>query len=537
MIHRAADDAPASPRQDGSDQAGDHTPATLFDHVLRQAQQRPDAIALRGAGTSVSYLELAERSQALASRLLEAGIGRGDVIALQLPNTRQFVTALLASAAIGATAQMVHMPYRESELAFLLAHSGARAFIGLTQFRGESPTVTVTRLMQAQPSRLPALRLVLAADAPEFEPDEAPKALPAQLASPTRIAASERFVLLYTSGTTADPKGVPIEHHRFMNNALASIAPLQMTADDVLLSAAPFTHLYGLFVLELALLSGASLSLLPAFTPPDMVTATVRDRVTAIFGGPAHFKPLLDQQAMQTKDFGHLRFVCLSGTAVPPALAREVESHLNGGVVIQLWGMSELQAGSYGRPDDPPGIRLETAGRPSPGTELRIVNESGKELARGADGRLEVRGPSVFAGYLNNDAATRSAFSDGWFDTGDTARLTSDGALVITGRVKELINRGGVKFNPIDVEALLDRVPGVERCVLVPMPDPVLGERACAFVKKSGQGDVTLAALTAALAAAGVAKFKWPERLEFIDDMPLTPTQKVMRARLAERLR
>jgi cyclohexanecarboxylate-CoA ligase len=144
-----------------------------------------------------------------------------------------------------------------------------------------------------------------------------------------------------------------------------------------------------------------------------------------------------------------------------------------------------------------------------------------------------VRGPSLFDGYLNNPAASAAAFCDGWFDTGDTARLTADAALVITGRVKELINRGGIKFNPTDVELLLDQVAGVERCVLVPMPDPVMGERACAFVKLNGQGEVNLEVLTAALACAGLAKFKWPERLIFVDDLPLTPTQKVMRAKLA----
>jgi acyl-CoA synthetase (AMP-forming)/AMP-acid ligase II len=145
-----------------------------------------------------------------------------------------------------------------------------------------------------------------------------------------------------------------------------------------------------------------------------------------------------------------------------------------------------------------------------------------------------VRGASVFDGYLDNPAASAEAFRAGWFDTGDTALLRTDGALVLTGRVKELIDRGGVKFNPVDVETLLDTVPGVGRCVLAPMPDPVLGERACAFVVRDGSAEVTLASLTAALQAAGVAKLKWPERLEFVDELPVTPTQKVRRALLTE---
>ncbi|HMS80275.1 MAG TPA: AMP-binding protein, partial [Burkholderiaceae bacterium] len=177
------------------------------------------------------------------------------------------------------------------------------------------------------------------------------------------------------------------------------------------------------------------------------------------------------------------------------------------------------------------------AGGPSRRADRRVAaHNDAPPLPAGAEGRLQVRGPSVFAGYLDNAEASAEAFDGGWFDTGDTARLRADGALVLTGRVKELINRGGVKFNPVDVEVLLDRVPGVGRCVLVPMPDPVLGERGCAFVVPDGRAEVTLAGLTAALEAAGVAKFKWPERLEFVEELPLTPTQKVRRAELARRL-
>ena len=146
-----------------------------------------------------------------------------------------------------------------------------------------------------------------------------------------------------------------------------------------------------------------------------------------------------------------------------------------------------------------------------------------------------MRGPSLFAGYLDNPAATAAAFDDGWFDTGDLGYLTNDGALVLTGRAKEVINRGGVKFNPADVEAVIDALPGVVRSAVVPMPDPVLGERACAFVEAAAP--ITLVQVITALDAAGIARFKWPERLEMVEEMPMTPTQKVMRGRLAARLR
>ena len=167
------------------------------------------------------------------------------------------------------------------------------------------------------------------------------------------------------------------------------------------------------------------------------------------------------------------------------------------------------------------------------------MDEAGTVLPARTEGRLQVRGVSVFAGYLDNAAATAEAFTpDGWFETGDTGRLTGGGHLQLTGRVKEIINRGGVKYSPIDIEAVLDRVPGVARSAVVPYADAVLGEKACAFIQAApGAALPVLATLTGALDAAGIAKFKWPERIEAIAAMPLTPTQKIMRGRLKDLLK
>ena len=270
------------------------------------------------------------------------------------------------------------------------------------------------------------------------------------------------------------------------------------------------------------------MSLLPAFTPPDLARVIEKHKANCIFAGPAHFKPLLDGGLLEKHDFSSMRFACLSGSPVPPELAAAVEAKLKGkGKTIQLWGMTELQAGSFSRPGDAADVRHGTAGAATPGTELRVVDE-----------RLQVRGVSLFNEYLKNPAATREAFtSDGWFETGDTAEISAAGHLRFTGRVKEIINRGGVKYSPLDVEALIDRMPGVARSAIVPYPDAALGERACVFVQAApGAARTTLEAIMRELDRAGVAKFKWPERVEMIDAMPLTPTQKVMRGRLRERL-
>lgn len=500
---------------------------TLWSLVEKRAAEAPDAPALLIGDTRIGNAAFRDTALRIAGALRAKGIGKGDIVAVQLPNVPEYLLAYAALCALGATMQTVHMPYRRAELKMLLGHSKARAFLGLAQFKDVQPVAEVEGLR----ADLPALRHVLH----DFAALKAHAPLPA--AEP--CTPDDRFLLLYTSGTTDNPKGVPLPYRGFLENARRSVPELQVGPSDVLVSAAPLTHLYGLFVYHLGLQAGAAMSLLPAFTPPDLAATVEKHRVTGVFAGPAHFKPMLDAGLLDKHDFSSVKFICLSGSAVPPVLAKDVEAKLPRGRTIQLWGMSELQAGSYCRPTDPDAVRHETAGGPSPGTELRVVDDEDRVLPTGQEGRLQVKALSLFGGYLDNPHATQAAFTpDGWFDTGDTARLTPEGALQLTGRVKEIINRGGVKYSPIDIEAVLDRVPGVARTAVVPYPDPVLGEKACVFVQAAADASPpTLAQLTQALEAAGIAKFKWPERLERIDALPLTPTQKIMRGRLRDLLK
>src|SRR5581483_3335546 len=231
------------------------------------------------------------------------------------------------------------------------------------------------------------------------------------------------------------------------------------------------------------------------------------------------------------------RAVVISGSACPPELARTVEQRLPAGRVLQLWGMTELQIGALTRPEDGLDVRTTTAGSASPGTELRITSPDGASVPPDTEGELEVHGSSVFRGYLDNPAANAAAFTaDGWFRTGDLAVLDAAGHVRITGRLKDLVNRGGVKINPADVEALLNEHPAVLESAIVPMPDPVLGERACCFVTLRDGATFTLDDMRAWLASRNVAKLRWPERVEVVDAMPFTPTRKIMKREIAKRL-
>jgi cyclohexanecarboxylate-CoA ligase len=501
---------------------------TLRDWMDHHAKHNPDHVAILGPNTRWSYGELHARALNLAAQLRSLGIGRGDVVAVQLPNLPEFVLTYLATGYAGAILQTLHMPYRGAEIEFLLQHSGAKAIVCMGQGKDFNPAEAVL----AMTSRLPALTHVIAlgpnppAGALPFEAKPEPAVLDA------RPRADDDFVLLYTSGTVAAPKGVPTPYKKFLANARMSAPEHGIEPQSILLTAAPLSHLYGLFAVNLTFAAGATMALLPAFTPPALAEALDAYRPTQLFTAPAHMTACLQAGLLTPERLRSLAFLQISGSACPPELARRIQDMMPNGKVTQLWGMSELQAGAFNRPSDPLDARMTSAGRASPGTELRIVLD-GAPVAPNEEGELQVRGCSVFDGYLGNADATADAFTaDGWFRTGDLARMTADGNISITGRLKDVINRGGVKFNPADIEALIDRHPAVLQCAIAPLPDPVMGERACCFAVLKAGATLSLDDIRAFLTQHEIAKTKWPERLEIVAEMPLTPTRKIKKADL-----
>jgi acyl-CoA synthetase (AMP-forming)/AMP-acid ligase II len=232
-------------------------------------------------------------------------------------------------------------------------------------------------------------------------------------------------------------------------------------------------------------------------------------------------------------DFSGMRVAVLSGSTVPPALSQAFESLLPNGKVLQAWGMTELQFGACSRPSDSPQIRFDTIGRATPGTQLRVADANGRILPEGEAGELHVRGCSLFSGYVGNDDATRSSFTqDGWFRTGDLACMDGGGNVQLNGRTKELINRGGIKFNPIDMEIAISAHPAVAQVAIAPVPDKTTGERASCFVVLKAGSALTFDELKTFLAERKFAKFTWPEHFAVVGEMPMTPTRKVMKGEL-----
>jgi len=470
---------------------------TLTRWHARHVRGRPDAPALAFQDIVLSWKDVEQRVLLVAAGLRACGVARGDVVALQLPNTPEFILSYLAIARLGAVACTLHMPYRGAEIQALMRHSGARLAICMPQSKPmfEGRGVAFPELENLEP---------LGSDLREPEP-------------------SDPFLLLYTSGTTAAPKGVVHLYRTMLGNGRVSAPEHGLRESSRVLCAAPLSHLYGLYSLHCAWAVGACTVLLPAFKPDELASIVENLKPTALWTAPAHVAACRAAGAFERYEWSSLELAIVSGSIAPPSLIRYFAERLPRCAVTQLWGMTELQAGLYTRPGDPFEMSATSAGRPSPGTEVRLSEE----------GELQVRGPSLFSGYLDDPAETTRAFTaDGWFRTGDLGEARG-GYFAITGRSKDLINRGGVKVNPADVEMLLDSHPKVLQSALVPMPDAVLGEKACVFVSLKNPADpVSLEELVTYLMSKEIAKNKLPERLVIVAEMPLTPTRKIIKSRL-----
>lgn len=507
---------------------------TLADLLRRQTADRPHAPAIVGADRTLTFADLERESDRLAAGFARLGVGRGDVVSCQLANVPELLILQHACARRRAIFNPIHLVYRASEVEQILGFARSRVMV-VGPPRGD---LHPQEMVLALRSRLPELReIVVAGEGPE------PGVIPfAELYADggSGVEASDPddpFLLLFTSGTTASPKATLHRHNMRIGNVRISAEEMGFTDHDRICSIARFSHLWGLYAHWMALWVGAAQVLLEHFSPEAFAAVAARARPTVAVGAPAHVAALLAWPDLRPADLRSLRLFALSGSVCPPDLVTGMRTTL-GVTPLICWGMTETGIGLYTRPDDPPEVIEATVGRASRGCAVAVLDAQGRGVPADTEGELAIRSPFAFEGYVNNSAATADSFTaDGWFLTGDLASTDASGNVRILGRTREQINRGGVKFHPADVEEVLCRHRAVAAVVLVGMPDARLGERTCCFLVPRPGPPPTLADLTAALAEAGIARFKWPERLELVKELPLTPTGKVQRSVLRQRLR
>ncbi|HEY2655898.1 MAG TPA: AMP-binding protein [Solirubrobacteraceae bacterium] len=506
----------------------------ILDHVERHARLRPAATAVYEFSArseqprEQTWAELDAAADRTATALLELGVAPGDAVSYQLPNRLEFITISLATLRIGAVCEPLMPIFRERELDFMLRQSAARVLVVPDSFRGHDHEAMVRGLQAA----LGDLEHVIVVG--EHNPLERYVA-DADAIGARRPTRDRMAQLLFTSGSTGEPKGVLHPHATLSAAATAHIRHFGLGAEDVIYVPSPLAHqtgfLYGMWI---ALTLGVPQVLQESWDPNLGFDAIQRTGVTFVQAATPFLADLVAVARERDEMPARLRTFVAAGAAIPRELAREARSVL-GAEVGGAWGSTESCLGTAFAPGDPPELAWSTDGRALSGVGLRIVDDLGRELPIGAEGNFEVLTPCMFAGYLNRPGLTDAAVTaDGWYRTGDLARIDADGYLRITGRVKDVINRGGEKVPVAEIEQLLYRHPAVREVAIVAMPDERLGERACAFVVLEPGGELDLTAMREYLDAERVAKTYWPERLEFVDSLPQTPSGKVQKFVLRE---
>jgi cyclohexanecarboxylate-CoA ligase len=485
----------------------------------------------------LTYRELAGRVDRIAVGLMRLGVEKDDVVSCQLPNWWQFTALSLACVRIGAVINPIMPIFRERELKFMLGLAESRVFVIPREFRGFD-YATMARGIR---SELPSLYHLLIVGG------EGPESFEQVLLNQQRDAdedATERFKtrrptadtvmeLLYTSGTTGEPKGVMHTANTLFSNLRPYAERLRLGDDDVVLMSSPMAHQTGfMYGLMIPIMLGATAVLQDIWEPKQAAKRIGSERVTFTMASTPFLSDLTDVVETNKYDVSSLRVFLSAGAPIPRVLAERATRVLNANVV-SAWGMTENGAVTTTKLDDPPEKAFHTDGCTLPGMEVHITDHANNPLPPDMEGMLKVRGCSNFVGYLKRPQLYGHD-TDDWFDTGDLARIDADGYIRITGRSKDIIIRGGENIPIVEIEGLLFRHPAIQAVAIIGYPDPRLGERACAFVVLKAGHTFSQAEMIQFLEQEKVIKQYMPERLEIVAELPRTPSGKVQKFKLRE---
>ena len=510
---------------------------TLLDHLDRVLAATPDKEALTVYRTDaapekrMTYREVDALATRMAAGLKAHGVGRGDVVSFQLPNWWEFFVLHIACLKIGAVSNPLMVIFRERELRFMLGLAASRIFIVPKVFRGFDYATMAKGLKE----ELPDLKHVFVVDGEGSEAfttliESGGNHVPSK---EERAAPDDVIQLLYTSGTTGEPKGVT----HSSNTMLANLGPfakrLGLTSEDVIHMPSPMGHQLGfMYGLVLPVMLGAKAVLQDIFDPRAMARQIADEKATFTMGATPFLSGFVDHVAESRSGTPSLKVFVSAGAPIPRALVTKGRETL-GAAIISGWGMSENGAVTTTKVDDPEELTTNTDGCALPGMEVKVVNREGKAVPPGEEGRLLVRGCSNFVGYHKRPELGKYD-DEGWFETGDIARMDANGYIRICGRAKDIIMRGGENIPVVEVEGLLYKHPAISGVAIVGYPDQRLGERACAFVTLRDGASLTFEEMTDFLKAQKMAIQYIPERMEIVTELPRTPSGKIQKFKLRE---
>jgi 2,3-dihydroxybenzoate-AMP ligase len=496
-------------------------------------------IALLDRDRSITYGELDRASDNLALNLLEIGFHPLDRVVVQLPNVSEFVVLYLALQKIGCIPIAALMPHRFAEISQFVELSGAAACVVPDQQGDFDYCAMVERIRQ----KVPELRhgIVLGPARPGFLslPDmiAKPSSLPPSALSEIHIDPVDPAIFQLSGGTTGIPKLIPRTHNDYAYNSKVASSVCAVGEDSVLLVILPIAHNLPLACpgIQGFLFHGGRAVLSTSARPEDVCALIEKHRVTHIKVVPALLIRLLHDPAVSRHDLSSLKIIQSGGQSMLPEVRLLSKKLIPSAFVQENFGMSEGLL-MFVRLDDPLDVSQETVGRPvSPDDEVRILDDDDREILGGEVGELCCRGPYTLRGYFGvPEYNSRTFTSDGFYRSGDLMRRHRTGNYIVEGRKKDLINRGGEKISAEEIENLILMHPSVKNASCVPVPDPVLGERMCACVLLRENASLNFDELKNFLLGKEIAKYKLPERLEIMQDFPLSPFGKVSKKTLTE---
>ncbi|HYA55730.1 MAG TPA: long-chain fatty acid--CoA ligase [Nitrososphaerales archaeon] len=527
----------------------------LYSLLAESARLHPGKTCLHYEGRNLTYSEVDDLSSRFASALTSLGVNKGDRVAVFMPNIPQLVISFFGILEAGGIAVMCNPIYKERELEHQLADSGAKIVVAT---RTIAKGMDLFQSLEACRGRL-SLRHVITTGLTDYLPP-----LKKRLAgvagikdvsrentldfvnliesnSPltNRVAidpVNDVAVLQYTGGTTGVAKGAMLTHYNLLSNAVYGARLFPLSEKDVSLCALPLFHIYGLTVtMNMPISVGSTLVLLPSFHVEEVAKAIEKMKVTTFSGAPAMYIAINSKP--NAKDF-HLHSVraCMSGgSALPPAVRRKF-MELTKGNLVEGYGLSETSPVTHVNPLVGGVVKDGSIGPPFCETEAKIVDTENRyrTLGTGEVGELAVKGPQVMKGYWNQKAETEAVLEDGWFLTGDIAKMDEDGYFYIVDRKKDMINVGGFKVYPREVEDVLFEHPGIKEAGVIGIPDEFSGEVVKAFVVPKDSAKALTEQEVIDFCQSRLAKYKVPKKVEFVDELPKTLIGKVLRRKLRE---
>jgi Acyl-CoA synthetases (AMP-forming)/AMP-acid ligases II len=514
---------------------------TIGDNFDRTVATHPDREALVEVptGRRWTYSQLRADVDRLALGLVAKGVQKGDRVGIWAPNVAEWTMVQYATAKIGAILVNINPAYRTHELEYVLNQAGISMLVSAESFKTSDYRAMVA---EVQP-KCPNLRTVVFIGTPEWDQliEAGAQGDPAQLAElQAKLSPDDPINIQYTSGTTGFPKGATLSHHNILNNGYFVGRGCNYTPEDRVCIPVPFYHCFGMVMGNLACTSIGATMVIPGqgFDPKATLKAVAQERCTSLYGVPTMFIAELNDPDFESYDLSSLRTGIMAGSPCPVEVMKQVVARMGMEEVTICYGMTETSPVSTQTSiDDPLELRVSTVGRVMPHVEVKIIDpETGLTVPRGTPGELCTRGYSVMLGYWEEPEKTAEAIDRArWMHTGDLGVMDADGYINITGRIKDMVIRGGENIYPREIEEFLYTHPDIVDAQVIGVPDVKYGEELCAWIKMREGAEPLDADKLREFATGKLAHYKIPRYVMIVDEFPMTVTGKIRKVEMREK--